>query len=64
MVERWHAEGIDLMETVKAIVSGKAPLQSVQWDMAFLNRQATSYKSAMSIPGVKALSKKSMSGRS
>ncbi len=56
--ETWSAEGIDLIITVKAIAEGKAPLQSVQYDMTFLNGQARSYKQAMNIPGVRPVSKK------
>lgn len=54
----WSAEGFDLMATVKAIVEGKAPLQSVKYDMVFLNSQATDYNLALNIPGVRAISKK------
>jgi hypothetical protein len=56
--ETWSAEGFDLLTTVKAIAEGKAPLQAVQYDMTFLNGQARSYKQAMSIPGTRAVSKK------
>lgn len=56
--ETWSAEGIDLMATIRAIVEEKAPLQAVQYDMPFLNKQAISYKQALNIPGVKAVSKK------
>lgn len=61
--ETWSADGTDLMATVKAIAAGKAPLQAVQFDMVFLNQQARAYKSAMNIPGVRAVSKKGMAGR-
>ncbi len=56
--ETWSAEGFDLMTTVKAIAEGKAPLQSIQYDMTFLNGQARAYKQAMNIPGIRAVSKK------
>jgi len=56
--ETWSAEGFDLMATVKAIADGKAPLQTVEYDRVFLNKQATAYKSALNIPGVRAVSKK------
>lgn len=56
--ETWSAEGIDLMATVKAIAEGKAPVQSVQYDMTFLNGQARSYKQNLNIPGVRAINKK------
>jgi hypothetical protein len=56
--ETWSAEGFDLMATVRAIAEGKAPLQSVAYDMTFLNGQARSYKQNLNIPGVRAVSKK------
>lgn len=56
--ETWSAEGFDLLATVKAIAEGKAPLQAVEYDRVFLNKQATSYKSALNIPGVRSISKK------
>jgi hypothetical protein len=56
--ETWSSEGYDLMATVKAIADGRAPLQSVEYDMTFLNGQARNYKQALNIPGVKAISKK------
>ncbi len=54
----WSAEGFDLMTTVKAIAEGKAPLQSVKYDLVFLNSQATDYNLTLNIPGVRAISKK------
>jgi hypothetical protein len=56
--ETWSAEGYDLMTTVKAISDGKAPLQCVKYDDVFINGQGRSYKQALSIPGVRAISKK------
>jgi hypothetical protein len=53
----YSAEVTDLRALVEAIASGKAPLQSVAPDMTFLNGQARSYKDALKIPGVKAISK-------
>jgi len=56
--ETWSAEVVDLLDLVRAIGLGKAPLQAVQADMAFLNGQARAYKQALNIPGVKAVSRK------
>jgi len=56
--EVWNAELIDLGILIKAIADGKAPLQSVEPNMTFLNNQARSYKQSLNIPGVKACSKK------
>lgn len=56
--ESWSAEVIDLKDLVMAISQGKAPLQAVQADMTFLNGQARAYKHALSIPGIKAVSRK------
>ena len=56
--ESWSAEVVSLKDLVMAISQGKAPLQVVQADMTFLNGQARSYKQALNIPGVRAISKK------
>jgi len=56
--ETWSAEVINLKDLIMAISQGKAPLQSVQADMTFLNGQARAYKQALSIPGVHSISKK------
>lgn len=56
--ETWSAEVMNLKTLVEAIGQGKAPLQAVVADMTFLNGQARSYKQALSIPGVRAVSKK------
>ena len=56
--ETWSAEGFDLMMTVQAIAEGKAPLQSVKYDMVFLNSQATDYNLTLNIPGVRSISRK------
>jgi hypothetical protein len=56
--ETWSAEVVDLKLLVKAIAEGKAPLQAVAPDMTFLNGQARSYRGALNIPGVRAVSRK------
>lgn len=48
----WSAEVVDLMELVKAVAKGKAPLAYLQADMKQLNTQATALKKEMKIPGV------------
>jgi len=56
--ETWSCEVTDLKALVNAIAQDKAPLQAIIPDMTFLNGQARSYKQALNIPGVKAVSKK------
>lgn len=56
--ETWSAEVVSMEELIKAIAHGIAPKQAVTADMTFLNGQARSYKGAMNIPGVRAVSKK------
>jgi hypothetical protein len=43
----------NLMELVKAIAVGKAPLNAVMANESFINNQADQYKDAFSMPGVK-----------
>jgi len=56
--ETWSAEVVDLETLFRGIRDGKAPLQCLMPDMTFLNGQARSYKQALNIPGVRAVSKK------
>lgn len=56
--EIWDCDAFDLNLTVKAIAEGKAPIESVQYNITFLNAQARAYKSALNIPGTKAKNRK------
>jgi len=56
--ESWACDAFDLKATVNAIAEGKAPIESVQFNMVFLNTQARAYKIAMNIPGTRAKSTK------
>ena len=47
----YRAKVVNLMETVKAIAAGKAPLQAVCFDESWLNKEADHKKEAYSIPG-------------
>lgn len=49
----YRAEVTNLMELVKAVASGRAPLLCVQANMTFLNNQADAFKEAFSMPGCK-----------
>ena len=60
---RWYAEVTDLKALVGAVSHGDIPLAAVLPNMAFLNSQAAQDKDAMNIPGVKAVSKTSVSVR-
>lgn len=44
-----------LMDTVKAIAAGKAPLEAVAHNLTYLNKRAGADKSALKIPGVTAV---------
>lgn len=55
---RWSAECFDIRLLCKAIAEGKASPECVTANMPTLNRMATSLKSTMNIPGVRAISKR------
>lgn len=59
----WKAEVTDLKGLVKAILDGKAPIEAIQPDMSFLNKQAKSYKKDGVIAGVKFFEEKTVSVR-
>lgn len=53
MSKRYSAEIVNLMDLVKAVAAGKAPIQCLQADLVFLNRQAVAMKQALAYPGVR-----------
>lgn len=53
MSQRYSAEVTNLMDLVKAVAQGKAPIQCLKADQVFLNRQAVAMRTAMSYPGVR-----------
>lgn len=61
--ETWSGEVTNLMELVKAIAEGKAPISLVQANMVAINGVARSLKSSMKYPGIRAVSSKSMTSR-
>lgn len=50
---RYWAEIDNLMELVKAVAAGRAPLDAIEANMVYLNAKARKEKEAMSVPGVK-----------
>ena len=54
ITERWSGEVWDLMELVKAIAAGKAPLGFVRASMPEINAWAGLTKGSQEIPGIKA----------
>lgn len=56
--ESWSAEVTSLLDLVKAIAAGKAPLNLVIPNTVALNGLARSLKGTMAYPGVKAVSRK------
>lgn len=56
--EYWSAEVTDLMALCQAVVAGKVPIGAISPNSTFLNGMAKNLQKAMSIPGVKAVSRK------
>lgn len=61
--ETWSAEVVDLMELVKAIAEGKAPLKCVAADTKVLNQMARALHNELAIPGVKAKMERGISAK-
>ena len=60
----YSAEVIDLLELVKAVAAGKAPIECVLADAKFLNAQARAFKKAGQLfPGVMAVAERSIAAR-
>lgn len=53
MTARYSAEVTNLMELVQAVASGRAPIQCLEANQVFLNRQAVAMRQALSYPGVR-----------
>lgn len=51
---RWKHQVVNLMDLVKAVASGRAPINALQANDVFLGQQARSLKESMNIPGVRA----------
>jgi len=62
--ETWHAEVIDIKVLCQAVIDGKAPIESVQANMALLNSMARTNKASLSIPGVRAVKDIGVTARS
>ena len=62
-VERWSAEITDLKALCLAVGQGKQPLTLIQANLPALNGMARSLKTAMQIPGVKAIVTRDVSRR-
>jgi hypothetical protein len=60
----WSAEVTNLVELVAAVASGLAPLSCVEACMPALNALAKAHKEGLKIPGVRAVSKEVLKGRS
>jgi len=54
----WSAEVVSLMELIKAVAAGTAPITCIEPNMVTLNQLARGMKSAMRIPGVRAVERK------
>lgn len=53
--EVWSAEVVSIQELVRAVADGKAPITLIQANNTALNGMARSLKSAMAVPGVRAV---------
>jgi chemotaxis protein histidine kinase CheA len=49
----WEWEGIDLMETVKAVADGRAPLKVLTWNGPLLQKMASALGEEFAVPGCK-----------
>lgn len=60
----YSAEVNSLMDLVKAVAEGKAPIEAIQADMKFLGAQARAFKKAGQLyPGVNAVAERGISAR-
>lgn len=60
----YSAEVTDLLELVKAVAAGAAPIEAIQADTKFLGAQARAFKKAGQLyPGVMAVAERSISAR-
>lgn len=57
VLETWSAEVESLIDLVKAVAEGRAPLVSLEANTKFLNQQAKSLKTEFNIAGCKAVKK-------
>lgn len=51
--KRYSAECFDLMALVRAVAAGQVPLQALEPNQTFLNRQAVALRNALQYPGVR-----------
>lgn len=61
--ETWHAEVVDLMELVKAVAAGQAPIQALEANTTYLNGRARLEKSDFKLAGVKAVGEETLVGK-
>jgi hypothetical protein len=61
--DNWKAKVIDFKMLVKAVASGKVPIEYLQANEAALNARAKADKQTLSIPGVVAFNERIISGR-
>lgn len=55
--ETWHAEVTDIMELIRAVLDGRAPVALIEVNMVVANKLAVSLKGTMNFPGLKAVKK-------
>src|SRR3990167_4151422 len=59
----YHAEVASLIELVKAVIDGKAPLMAIEANLTFLNSQARALKETLAYPGVRVIAEDNLSSR-
>jgi colicin import membrane protein len=60
---RWKAELVDLRALCRAVADGTAPIEAVSANMPTLNRLAVALKQSFNVPGVRAVSERSVTAR-
>jgi len=63
MTTRYSASVTNLMDLVRAVAAGRAPIQCLKADDVFLNQQARAMKEALSYPGVRLNKESGISAR-
>src|SRR3990167_294165 len=59
----YRAEVVSLIDLVKAVIDGKAPIMCIEANSTFLNSQARAMKETLNYPGVKVIAEDSLSSR-
>jgi hypothetical protein len=61
--DQWSAEVVSLIDLVRAVAAGRAPITYVKADEVALNQMARALKGAMNVPGVRVTSRRVTAAR-